>query len=80
MHFVSLLGMNAPQMCEYIECVADHLLVSLGFPKHYETSNPFPWMEMIGMQGKTNFRAPCRYTATGVATENNRSFSMDEDF
>ena len=52
---VSLLGMNASKMCEYIEFVADHLLISLGFAKHYNTLNPFPWMEQISMQGKTNF-------------------------
>lgn len=79
---VSLLGMNANHMCEYIEMVADHLLVSLGYPTHYGTANPFPWMEMIGMQGKTNFfeRRVGEYQKAGVATENNRSFSLDEDF
>ena len=79
---VSLLGMNADKMCQYIEFVADHLLVSLGFSKHYETGNPFPWMEQISMQGKTNFfeRRVGEYQKAGVATENNRTFSIDEDF
>ncbi len=79
---VSLLGMNADKMCQYIEFVADHLLVTLGFNKHYNVSNPFPWMEMISMQGKTNFfeRRVGEYQKAGVATENNRSFSVDEDF
>ena len=69
-------------MCEYIEMVADHLLISLGYETHYGTQNPFPWMEMIGMQGKTNFfeRRVGEYQKAGVATENNRSFSLDEDF
>lgn len=39
----------------YIECCADRLLVSLGFPKLYNKQNPFPWMELISLQGKTNF-------------------------
>lgn len=79
---VSLLGMNSEKMCEYIELVADHLLSSLGYPTHYNTKNPFPWMEMIGMQGKTNFfeRRVGEYQKAGVATENNKSFSVDEDF
>jgi ribonucleoside-diphosphate reductase beta chain len=79
---VSLLGMNADKMCQYIEFVADHLLVTLGFSKHYNVGNPFPWMEMISMQGKTNFfeRRVGEYQKAGVATENNRSFSVDEDF
>jgi ribonucleoside-diphosphate reductase beta chain len=79
---VSLLGMNADKMCQYIEFVADHLLVTLGFNKHYNVGNPFPWMEMISMQGKTNFfeRRVGEYQKAGVATENNRSFSVDEDF
>lgn len=79
---VSLLGMNANHMCEYIEFVADHLLVSLGFPKHYGASNPFPWMEMIGMQGKTNFfeRRVGEYQKAGLTTDNSKVFSTDEDF
>jgi ribonucleoside-diphosphate reductase beta chain len=56
--------------------------VTLGFSKHYNVGNPFPWMEMISMQGKTNFfeRRVGEYQKAGVATENNRSFSVDEDF
>ena len=52
---VNLLGMNAESMCEYIEFVADYLLVMLGFVKHFKTPNPFPWMSLISMQTKTNF-------------------------
>ena len=52
---VRLIGMNAEQMCQYIEFVADRLLDSLGATKLYGATNPFPWMEMISMQGKTNF-------------------------
>ena len=50
-----LLGMNKNLMFEYICFVADHLLVRLGHRKIFLTSNPFDWMEMISLQGKTNF-------------------------
>mmetsp|Transcript_3590 Transcript_3590/g.10332 ORF Transcript_3590/g.10332 Transcript_3590/m.10332 type:complete len:304 (-) Transcript_3590:337-1248(-) len=52
---VDLIGMNGTLMGQYIDFVADHLLVSLGLPKHYHTENPFEWMELISLQGKTNF-------------------------
>ena len=42
-------------MCQYIEFVADRLLVALGNDKLYHTENPFDWMELISMEGKTNF-------------------------
>ena len=51
---VSLIGMNAKLMSEYIEFVADRLLVALGLPKVYGTSNPFPWMELLNVEGVTN--------------------------
>jgi len=47
--------MNAELMCQYIEFVADRLLVSLGNPKVYNKENPFDFMDMISMEGKTNF-------------------------
>jgi ribonucleotide reductase beta subunit family protein with ferritin-like domain len=50
---VSLIGMNADMMASYIEFVADHLLVTLGFGKMYNTGNPFDFMELISLQGKT---------------------------
>ena len=52
---VALVGMNADMMKDYIEYVADHLLSQLGFAKEYNTANPFDWMELISLQGKTNF-------------------------
>lgn len=52
---VNLVGMNSDLMCEYIEYVADHLLVNLIGQKHYNTANPFDWMVLISMQGKSNF-------------------------
>jgi len=52
---VNLIGMNKVMMCKYIEYVADKMIVDLGFSKLYNSRNPFPWMETIGMRGKTNF-------------------------
>ena len=52
---VELIGMNSALMGQYIKFVADRLLYSLGVPKHYNVENPFEWMEMISLQGKTNF-------------------------
>ena len=80
---VSLIGMNAKSMCEYIEFVADRLLVSLGNEKHYKTSNPFPFMDMISLQGKTNFfeKRVGDYQKSGVmADKSKQKFSLDEDF
>ena len=50
-----LIGMNSKLMSQYIEFVADRLLIQLGYNKHYKTSNPFDFMEMISLEGKTNF-------------------------
>lgn len=80
---VSLIGMNADMMSEYIEFVADRLLTSLGCEKHYHTANPFPWMEMISLQGKTNFfeKRVGDYAKAGVmADRKDQVFSLDEDF
>jgi len=52
---VRLIGMNEEQMAEYVRFCADRLLVELGHPRLYSASNPFPWMETISMQRKTNF-------------------------
>lgn len=79
---VGLLGMNSEKMCAYIEFVADHLLATLGYPKHYNADNPFQFMDMISMQGKTNFfeRRVGEYQKAGVTTDNSTRFSLDEDF
>lgn len=80
---VSLIGMNSNQMTTYIEFVADHLLSTLGLSKIYNVQNPFPWMDLISLEGKTNFfeRRVSEYQKANVSTggENN-TFSMDEDF
>ena len=52
---VSLIGMNAELMAQYIEFVADRLVEALGYKKIWDSKNPFEWMEMISLQGKTNF-------------------------
>ena len=52
---VKLIGMNAELMSQYIEFVADRLLVELGNEKAYNATNPFDFMDMINLQGKTNF-------------------------
>ncbi len=67
---VALIGMNAELMCQYIEFVADRLLVALGCPKHYNSANPFDFMDMISLQGKTNFfeKRVSDYSKAGVKT------------
>ncbi len=80
---VRLIGMNADMMCQYIEFVADRLLVSLGNSKFYNSENPFPWMEFISLQGKTNFfeKRVGDYQKAGVMAEKDKQvFSLDEEF
>jgi ribonucleoside-diphosphate reductase beta chain len=80
---VSLIGMNAKLMCQYIEFVADRLLEALGYPKLYNSSNPFDFMEMISLQGKTNFfeKRVSEYKKASVGQQKEDNvFKMDEDF
>lgn len=80
---VSLIGMNAKLMAEYIEFCADRLLVALGYSKAYGTANPFPWMDLISLQGKTNFfeKRVAEYQKAGVMSDKDKQvFSLDEDF
>lgn len=81
---VRLIGMNADLMCQYIEFVADRLLVALGCGKIWNATNPFDFMELISLQGKTNFfeRRVGEYQKSGVANKDkgSASFSLDEDF
>lgn len=84
---VSLIGMNSILMEQYIQFVADRLLVALGASKLYNVVNPFPWMEMISMQGKTNFfeKRVAEYQKAGVMDNSSlgsvqQRFSVDEDF
>jgi ribonucleoside-diphosphate reductase beta chain len=82
---VSLIGMNAKLMSQYIEFVADRWLGELGYDKVYGASNPFDFMEMISLQGKTNFfeKRVGDYQKSGVLNVgggDNKGFSLDEDF
>lgn len=81
---VRLIGMNADLMCQYIEFCADRLLLALGCDKFYNASNPFDFMEMISLQGKTNFfeKRVAEYQKAGVMgkKEENNAFTLDEDF
>ncbi|MCU0390782.1 MAG: ribonucleoside-diphosphate reductase small subunit [Thermoflexibacter sp.] len=80
---VSLIGMNADLMKQYIEFVADRLLVELGCEKHYHSANPFDFMEMISLQGKTNFfeKRVAEYQKAGVMSDKSEHrFSLNEDF
>lgn len=82
---VRLIGMNAELMCQYIEFVADRLLSELGCKKVYNATNPFDFMEMISLQGKTNFfeKRVGDYQKAGVMKkedDNNARFSLSEDF
>ena len=52
---VELIGMNSKLMCQYIEYVTDRLVFLLGYPKIYNVTNPFDWMDLISLEGKTNF-------------------------
>jgi ribonucleoside-diphosphate reductase beta chain len=80
---VRLIGMNSDLMAQYIEFVADRLLQELGNDKVYNVSNPFDFMDMISIQGKTNFfeKRVAEYQKAGVLDgKNNQTFSIDEEF
>ena len=88
---VALIGMNADMMSQYIEFCADRLLVALGGPKLYDAKNPFDWMELISLQGKTNFfeKRVAEYQKANVMSSVNSSssdsimtnnFTLEADF
>ena len=80
---VKLIGMNSDLMAQYIEFVADRLLAELGNDRVYNKSNPFDFMEMISLQGKTNFfeKRVGDYQKAGVmADKDKQTFSLNEDF
>ncbi|KAI1294077.1 Ribonucleotide-diphosphate reductase (RNR), small subunit [Mortierella claussenii] len=84
---VMLIGMNAKLMKQYIEFVADRLLVALGNPKHYNVENPFDFMDLISLQGKTNFfeKRVSDYQKAGVMSGTStdktaNTFTLDADF
>merc|ERR1719487_2197121 len=81
-----LIGMNSDLMTRYIEFVADRLLQALGHSKLFGATNPFDWMELISLQGKTNFfeKRVGEYQKAGVMTsgsgEEAKAFALDVDF
>ena len=82
---VDLIGMNSKMMCQYIEFVADRLLVALGYKRLYNATNPFDFMELISLQGKTNFfeKRVGEYQKAGVMNNGNKeahSFITDAEF
>lgn len=80
---VHLIGMNNVLMTQYIQFCADRLLESLGCDKIYNTTNPFDWMEMVSLTGKTNFfeKRVAEYSKAGVgADKEEQVFSLDTEF
>jgi len=78
-----MIGMNIRLMAQYIEFVADHLLVELRLPKLFKTENPFDFMENLSLEGKTNFfeKKVSEYQKMGVMNKpEERVFSLDADF
>jgi ribonucleoside-diphosphate reductase beta chain len=80
----SLIGMNSKLMTQYLEFVTDRLLVELDCEKEYGTANPFDFMDMINLQGKTNFfeKRVGEYQKAGVMNKDKESdkISFDADF
>ncbi|MBM3968133.1 MAG: ribonucleoside-diphosphate reductase, partial [Planctomycetes bacterium] len=76
---VTLIGMNADLMKEYIRFVADRLLVQFGYPKQYHAQNPFPFMEKMCLEGKTNFfeQRVTEYSLANKPLDESKSFNFD---
>lgn len=75
---VSLIGMNADEMVQYVQFVADSLCTALGVDRIFKASNPFPWMETISLQGKTNFFEA--RVSEYSRNQDDKVFSVTEDF
>jgi ribonucleoside-diphosphate reductase subunit M2 len=78
---VELIGMNSAMMCNYIKFCADQ--VTLGCCRHYKTSNPFEWMEMISLQGKTNVfkKRVGKYSKSRIGVDRtDQTFDLDTSF
>ena len=75
---VSLIGMNKDLMCQYIEYVADHLLLNLIGKVFFNSENPFEWMVYLSMENKTNFfeHRPTEYSKS----ESSAKVEFDEEF
>ena len=79
---VDLIGMNSKLMKKYIEFVADRLLVALGCKKFFFAENPFDFMDLISLQGKTNFfeKRVGEYQKSGVMSSEKQVFTLEADF
>uniref|UniRef100_A0A0A9YSP5 Ribonucleoside-diphosphate reductase small chain n=1 Tax=Lygus hesperus TaxID=30085 RepID=A0A0A9YSP5_LYGHE len=88
---VELIGMNSTLMIQYIKFVSDRLLMALGYEKLYNVTNPFEWMDLISLQGKTNFfeKRVGEYQKANVMAKSivspdsvsaNENFIFNEDF
>jgi ribonucleoside-diphosphate reductase beta chain len=80
---VDLIGMNSGLMIEYIKFCADRLVKSMGYEGIFSARNPFDWMEMISIEGKTNFfeKRVSEYQLANVGVEGaDAAFSTQEDF
>ena len=80
---VELIGMNSKLMSQYIMFVADRLLFALGVPKYYQVENPFEWMDMISLTGKTNFfeKRVGEYQKANVKqSKEDKIFTLDAEF
>ncbi len=78
-----LVGMNSDLMAQYIEFVADRLLLSMGYRAAYRATNPFPWMDLLSLSGKDNFfeRFSSEYQKAGVmARAEDQMFALDDAF
>ena len=78
----TLIGMNMVLMKQYIEFIADRLLLMLGLDKIYHQENPFDWMELIAVQGKTNFfeKRVGEYANIAKSDQKDNVFSLEADF
>ena len=79
---VRLLGMNSDSMSQYIEFIADHLLSSLGYEKIFHVDNPYPFMEKLSLQGKTNFfeKRVSEYQKAGAGNGADEAFNTETEF
>ncbi len=79
----SLIGINSDTMTQYIEYVCDYWLSHLGCAKHFNTDNPFDWMELISLEGKTNFfeKRVSEYQKAGILGDSaSNTFTLDAEF
>ena len=79
---VELIGMNSGKMVEYIKFCADRLVVSLGYSKIWNAENPFEWMDLINLQGKSNFfeKRPSEYKKATLHEGEGDKFDLDAEF